>query len=251
VEGCEGLGRAFWRGVDGMCVVSIAWRAHPEWQLVVAGNRDEYHARASAPLAHWDDEPAILAGRDLVSGGTWIGVSEAGRFSVVTNIRNADGPDPDKLSRGALVGNWLRRAELPQRLDQFNPFNLIVAGPHGLRYLANRPMAINDALPTGIHGLSNAVANEHWPRKDRLNNVMASWLQGSSHSLDALLDALTDQHLPDRDSHPIFISSPVYGTRCSTVVAVDNEGRGQIVERTFYAAGLPIGDRRLSFTWHN
>ncbi len=90
-----------------MCVVAVAIDAHPRWRLVVAGNRDEYHARASAPLARWDEVSGIIAGRDLVSGGSWMGVSEAGRFAVVTNIRDADGPDPAKLSRGALVADWL------------------------------------------------------------------------------------------------------------------------------------------------
>lgn len=232
-----------------MCVVSIAWNAHAKWGLLVAGNRDEFHARGSAPLARWHDEPSLIAGRDLVSGGTWMGVSEAGRFAVVTNIRDADGPDPDKASRGALVSDWLRHGALPEAVDGFNPFNLVVADQHRLQYLANRPKAVRARMEPGIHGLSNAIAGEHWPRTDRLDAVLANWLNGPAESLRELLDALADCSLPDRDAHPIFIDGPVYGTRCSTVVAITREGRGQIIERRFDADGAVSGESGLSFDW--
>lgn len=234
-----------------MCVVALAWAAHPKWRLVVAGNRDEYHARASAPLARWSDAPDLLAGRDLVSGGTWMGVSETGRFAVVTNIRNPEGPDPAKASRGALVSDWLATGELPEALDAFNPFNLIVADRNGVQYLANRPQEVRDPLLPGIHGLSNAIADEHWPRKERLNDALAGWLNGAAEQPAQLLESLADQILPDRDAHPIFIDSPVYGTRCSTVIAIDHEGRGQIIERRFDADGSPTGENRKDFNWND
>lgn len=161
-----------------MCVVAIAWKAHPKWQLLVAGNRDELHARAAAPLSRWDDRSGIIAGRDLVSAGTWMGVNDAGRFAVVTNIRDAAGPDPSKASRGVLVGDWLATGAMPKAVDTFNPFSLIVADRSGLHYFANRPQAVRLALATGIHGLSNAIANESWPRKDRLEALLSAWLTG-------------------------------------------------------------------------
>lgn len=234
-----------------MCVVALAWSVHPKWRLVVAGNRDEYHARASAPLARWDDAPDICAGRDLVSGGTWMGVSGTGRFAVVTNIRNPEGPDPDKASRGALVTDWLAAGQLPGVVDMFNPFSLIVGDRQGCCYLANRPQDVRERLTPGIHGLSNAIANEHWPRKERLNGVLARWLNGTADQPAELLEALGDQNLPDHDNHPIFIDSPVYGTRCSTVIAIDKQGRGQIIERRFDANGVPAGEGRLDFNWND
>lgn len=233
-----------------MCVVAIAWAAHPRWRLLVAGNRDEYHARASAPLARWQDLPNIIAGRDLLSGGTWMGVSEAGRFAVVTNIRNPEGPDPAKASRGALVSDWLAQGSVPDRLDGFNPFNLVIGDANSLEYLANRPGDVRETLSPGIHGLSNAIASEHWPRKDRLNAMMSEWLNGAADQPDQLLECLADESLPDRDAHPIFIKSPVYGTRCSTVIAIDHDGQGYIVERSFDAEAAVLTDSRLNFTWH-
>src|SRR5579864_7075567 len=112
-----------------MCVAAFAWQAHPRWLLVAIGNRDEFHERPAAPLARWGDG-GIVAGRDLLSGGTWLGVSEAGRFGLVTNLRGHGGPEPDRASRGALVtdllvghGHYADPATAP--LQDFNPFNLI------------------------------------------------------------------------------------------------------------------------------
>lgn len=232
-----------------MCVVAIAWEAHPEWRLLVAGNRDEFHARASAPLAVWDDNAAIIAGGDLVSGGTWLGVSDTGRFSVVTNIRDADGPDPGKASRGLLVANWLGEGLLPKAVGDFNPFNLIVTDRQSARFISNRPEPRHEELAAGIHGLSNAIPDEHWPRKDRLVAQMANWLAGPALQPEILLDTLADDKTPDRDAYPVFIRSPVYGTRCSTVVAVDTQGQGQIIERRFDADGVCTGETTLCFVW--
>lgn len=231
-----------------MCVVAIAIDAHPRWRLVVAGNRDEYHERASVPLARWDDGSGIIAGRDLVSGGSWMGVSEAGRFAVVTNIRNADGPDPDKLSRGALVTDWLTDGTSPDDLSRFNPFNLIVTDSDAAHYLSNRPTASSQSLFSGIHGMSNAIPDEHWPRKDRLIHQMAAWLEMADHP-EQLLDILSEETVPDRDAYPLFIRSPIYGTRCSTLVAVDRDGKGQIIERRFGADGELAGEISLDFLW--
>jgi uncharacterized protein with NRDE domain len=231
-----------------MCVVAIAIGAHPRWRLVAAGNRDEYHARPSAPLARWDDRSGIIAGRDLVSGGSWMGVSESGRFSVVTNIRNPEGPDPDKLSRGALVADWLTDGTYPDDLSRFNPFNLIVSDGDGAHYLSNRPAASSQSLGIGIHGMSNAIPDEYWPRKDRLMHRMAAWLE-TGNAPEQLLDILSEKAAPDRDAHPVFIRSPVYGTRCSTLVAVDRDGNGLVIERRFGAEGQQTGETSLDFLW--
>ena len=189
-----------------MCVVAIAWNAHPKWRLVVAGNRDEYHARASAPLGPWDDGSGIIAGRDLVSGGSWMGVSESGRFAVVTNIRDADGPDPNKLSRGALVTDWLAEGRLPGASDRFNPFNLIVTGGGTADCLSNRPASSCQSLDAGIHGLSNA-------QKRRLSNR-----NRSSAGLQIWIETVCRLVLPARFTIPLMRlarSSMVQTSCCS------------------------------------
>src|ERR1700761_5615309 len=109
-----------------MYVLALAWRAHPRWWLVAAGNRAELHARPALPLAQWDAPEGVIAGRDAVGGGTWLGVSEAGRFAVVTNLGGFGAADLGKASRGALVTDMLAGAEAGAiDLDAFNPFNLI------------------------------------------------------------------------------------------------------------------------------
>ena len=232
-----------------MCVVAMAWKAHPKWRLLVAGNRDEFHARASAPLAIWDSNVAVMAGRDLVSGGSWMGVSDTGRFAVVTNIRDADGPDLAKTSRGALVAGWLSGGNIPEDVADFNPFSLIVSDNQSAQFISNRPGQTRNALAAGIHGLSNAIPNELWPRKDRVVAKLANWLAGPVEQPEILLDMLGDDEVRDSDSYPVFIRSPVYGTRCSTVVAVDQAGQGRIIERRFSADGISTGETTLRFAW--
>src|SRR5256885_15917208 len=90
-----------------MCVCLLAIGAHPAYDLVLALNRDEYYARPTAPAHFWHDRPDLVAGRDLEQGGTWLGVTRAGRVALVTNFRDPAARVPDALSRGLLVPRLL------------------------------------------------------------------------------------------------------------------------------------------------
>jgi uncharacterized protein with NRDE domain len=251
-----------------MCVLAFAWRAHPAWQLVVAGNRDELHARPAAPLARWEEPGHVLAGRDLESGGTWIGVSEQGRFAVVTNLRGHGAPEPGRVSRGALIAGFLvgddpnaDPSAIP--LEDYNPFNLITADRARAHFVSNRPREIRAELAPGVYGLSNGALDEPWPKTLQLKASMLEWLVAGKARPEALLDALREERLADVGidpavpsdvpqeprCSPIFIRSPVYGTRCSTVVAIDAGGDGVIVERRYAPGGEPTGDTTLTFRW--
>jgi len=245
-----------------MCVLALAWRAHPDWRLVAAGNRDERHDRPAAALGRWmAREPArvpVIAGRDLVAGGTWLGLNEDGRFAAVTNVRG-ETPDPGKLSRGALVTDMLAGEE-PEDLDGYNPFNLIAVEPEGPMFLTNRPQPLRRPLGTGMHGLSNGLLDTLWPKTLRLQAGVAGWLAAGDADLEPLFAALADERpagAPGRDEEdgfepvhsPVFIRNPVYGTRCSTVVTVDAGGRGRIAERRFHGDGAPAGETELRFYW--
>ena len=232
-----------------MCVVTVAWNAHPSWQLVAAGNRDEFHAREAAPLGKWKDALSIIAGRDLLSQGTWFGVSSEGRFGVVTNVRSPDGPDSQKASRGALVTNWLAKSELPNNPDMFNPFNLLVADQKAVHYLSNRPSASHSTLGSGMHSLSNAPIGASWPRKDRLDHAVKAWLKDGAQEPTSLFDILADGGTGTADQYPLFILNPVYGTRCSTILSVDSDGEGHIMERRFNADGAFAGESSATFRW--
>lgn len=251
-----------------MCVLAFAWQAHPRWLLVAAGNRDELHARPAAPLARWPAPAHVMAGRDLQSGGTWLGVSEEGRFAVVTNLRGYGTAQPDRASRGALVTDMLggsaRHADPDlAALEGFNPFNLIVADGTRALFLTNRPEPDRTILPHGIYGLSNGALDEPWPKTMQIKACLLDWMMEDGGDPDALFAGLRNDRLPHVGLHsagpsdaphepalsPIFIRDPVYGTRCSTVVAIDREGRGTIIERRFAPDGEPAGEERLSFNW--
>ncbi len=232
-----------------MCVVALALNSHPRWRILLVGNRDEYHARASAPLARWSDAPQVIAGRDLVSGGSWLGVSEAGRLAVVTNIRMPDGPDPNKASRGDLVSDWLQAGVIPplNMLDNFNGFCLLTLSPDGAEMIANQPEPVRHYWADGLFSLSNGTPAEPWPRREILESALAFWLTGNAEQPADLFALLR----PERDNAdaPIFINAPVYGTRCSTVIAVDHDGEGWICERRFDESGRQAGETKLSFDW--
>lgn len=251
-----------------MCVLAFAWNAHPRWRLVMAGNRDELHARPAAPLARWPGAGSVIAGRDLQAGGTWLGVSEQGRFAVVTNLRGYGTPAPNMASRGTLVANLLT-GEGPHAdpatidLATFNPFSVLFANPEGAHFLTNRPDSVRTALASGLYGLSNGALDEPWPKTLQIKALLLGWLMGNQQDPATLLDGLMSDQLPafgltpdspsdapqePRES-PIFIRNPVYGTRCSTVVMIDTEGQGQIIERRFDAAGRTTGESRQPFSW--
>lgn len=241
-----------------MCVASIAWDAHPHWLLVAIGNRDEYHERPSAPLAAWDDGSGVIAGRDLRGGGTWLGVSEAGRFALVTNYRVPEGPQPGRPSRGALVTDLLT-GQKPHDTAQMNAFNLIFADGGGASFLSNYPEELALPLNAGIHGLSNGGFENVWGKTRQLNAALAGWLQDDGQDVGPLLDALrsetpfphegTAEDGPEPSYSPVFIRNPVYGTRCSTVITIARSGLGSIIERRFHADGSDAGETALDFRW--
>ena len=241
-----------------MCVAAIAWNAHPRWRLVVVPNRDEFHERPSAPLSRWQGEAGVIAGRDLRAGGTWLGVSEAGRFALVTNYRLPGYPRADRASRGGLVSGWLEQRELPE-LAAMNPFNLFVADTAGAAHVTNHPDAAHTALTPGVHGLSNGPLAPAWSKTRSLCHALSTWLDAGEDDHAPLFDALRREapappphwaeDEPEPRFAPVFIRDPAYGTRCSTVIAIAADGSGTIVERGFDGHGAPIGEARFAFSW--
>ncbi|WP_242123243.1 NRDE family protein [Sphingobium sp. Sx8-8] len=247
-----------------MCIMAMAWGVHPRWRLILIGNRDEFHARPAAPLARWDESPSLIAGRDLQSGGTWLGISEGGRAAIITNLRGYGDPRADRVSRGALVTDLLEGAD-PETaaLDDYNPFNLILLSPDQAHFLTNRPHPVHTHLTPGVYGLSNGTLDAPWPKTLALKSALLDWLVAGAEQPEMLFGALRIENLPDAGLtpdapsdipdeaaiSPIFIRNPLYGTRCSTVIAIDMEGKGIITERRFDAQGEENGRTRLDFSW--
>lgn len=251
-----------------MCIVAFAWKAHPRWQLVAIGNRDELHARPAEGARRWKEPDHLLAGRDTLAGGTWLGISEQGRFAVVTNLYGFGPPKPERASRGDLLKDFLsgsgRYSDIAgAEYSDFNPFNLITVAEGEALVHTNRPDKTTSMLDRGIHGLSNGDIDQPWPKSPHLNNALAKWIAKESDDPTQLFDYLLDQNTygpearSDRSAQSgfepehsaIFLLNPVYGTRCSTVVAIDHSGNGVFMERRFASSGSAIGETRLSFSW--
>src|SRR5262245_22457599 len=154
-----------------MCLLVLAWRRHPRYPLVLAGNRDEFHARPAAPASWWSDPPDLLAGRDLQAGGTWLGLTRDARFAVVTNYRELGDRLPAAPSRCALIVDYARSRKPPRDfLDDLSRgagayagFNLIVSDAGTLAYYSNRDAGPRDLAP-GVYGLSNHLLDTPWPK---------------------------------------------------------------------------------------
>lgn len=253
-----------------MCLLVLAWKRHPKYRLVLAGNRDEFHDRPSAPLNWWQDDPRILAGRDLKAGGTWLGVARSGRFGVVTNFRDLQAPVEGAPSRGLLVPRFLTGATSPKEfLDdlrgaapRYSGFNLLVGGSRALYYFSNRGPNAPQALAPGVYGLSNHTLDTPWPKLARTRERFEAALREPDLSAETLFAILADRTpAPDNElpstglpqdwerivSAP-FIVNERYGTRCSTVLLVERNGRTVLQERRFDPSGVQTGTSRFEFT---
>ena len=248
-----------------MCLVALAHDAHPRWRTVLAGNRDEFHARPTAGLARWNDPP-LLAGRDLESGGTWAGLDARGRVAVVTNVRDGPGRRHQGPSRGALAVEFLGGSldsetaadALLDRAGEFAPFNLMLADATGCWHLGNHPGQL-EQLARGVHGMSNGPLDAPWPKTCHLVSALQAWLDLGTDDLQPLWAALADETVAADDALPdtgvgvdmerrlsaAFIRGDAYGTRASTIVLVDRDGLGWIHERRFGPEGVFLGETRL------
>jgi uncharacterized protein with NRDE domain len=237
-----------------VCLILFAHKAHPDYPLVLAGNRDEFYDRPTAPAAFWADAPKILAGRDMVGGGTWLGITRTGRLATVANFRHPAEKHVQGLSRGLLTVDFLRGSATPPgyletvaRLgDSYKGFNLLAADGNEFAYYSNRDGVIRRLTP-GVYGLSNALLDTPWPKVAQGRAALRELLAAGLPEPDALLAILADTSRPSDHLLPDtgvglererllsarFIVSPDYGTRASTVVLIDRTGQVTFVERSF------------------
>jgi uncharacterized protein with NRDE domain len=251
-----------------MCLAVLALGAHPRLDVVIAANRDEFHARPTAPAQWWDE--GWLGGRDLAGGGTWLGVTRAGRWALLTNVRDPARFDPLAPSRGALVTRVLAEsgaagavvARIVGASPRHNGFNLLGGDVADAHWGSNRGDGVR-ALAPGIHGLSNHLLDTPWPKVVRTKAGVAAWC-AQAHGvsdLEPLFTLLGDRtEAPDADlpetgipwprerllSAP-FIVSEGYGTRCSTLLAIARDGTARFIERSFDSAGQQTGEVDLAF----
>jgi len=240
-----------------MCLVVVAVDEHSRYPLIVIANRDEFYARPTVPLHAWDEQPSLLAGKDVLHGGTWAGWHREGRFAALTNIRRPQAMASGKRSRGELPLEYLQQRcdldDFVQKLrncrGDYAPFNLLVGGVEGLSYLSSDTLE-PVALRRGVYALSNASLDSPWPKvihaREKLTRALASSGPLEPESLFACVgraQSFPDDELPDtgvglaweRILSAPFIVSPDYGTRSTLLLLADREGGATLTERSFHA----------------
>lgn len=250
-----------------MCLILLAWQAHPDYPLVVAANRDEFFTRPAAAAAWWPERPSIFAGRDLEAGGTWLGVSRGGRFAGLTNFRDPQRQRDGRPSRGQLVTDFLTGDESTAsalerlRVDgpRYNAFNLLVCDGESLGIYESESGAAHILQP-GLYALSNHLLDTPWPKvvagKSRLGKALGA-LPDTTPLEELLRDdrPAADASLPrtgvslawERMLSSAFIRAPGYGTRCSTLIRQDRHASMQVVEITWNDVGIETGRRDETF----
>lgn len=252
-----------------MCLILLAWRVHPEFPLVFAGNRDEAYERPSAAAGFWADDPRIFGGRDLEKGGTWLGMTRTGRLAAVTNYRDGRAARVAPRSRGELTAAFLRGTDEPRaylegveaRGSDYGGYTLVVSDLERMVCISNRGRSIEEIAP-GIHGLSNHLLDTPWPKvtrgKERLSRLMKADESGLIRGLFDVLEDRTvapDAELPDtgvglpreRELSCAFVAGERYGTRASTVLLLSRNDEVVCVERRFGARGAPQGEAEQRF----
>lgn len=251
-----------------MCLILLAWRAHPDYPLVVAANRDEFFSRRTAAADFWEDAPNVLAGRDLEAGGTWLGVTRNGRFAALTNYRDPARNTMGAPSRGELVRRFLiggqsaedYLSELESCADRYNGFNLIFGDPDGLWCFSNCGEG-EQALAPGVYGLSNHLLDTPWPKVARGKSALNGALQALPNEAPLFVLLRDDSIAPD-DALPrtgvslewerllsaAFVRSPQYGTRSATVLLRDRSGWVRFIEQGFLPDASPGERREFAFS---
>jgi uncharacterized protein with NRDE domain len=244
-----------------MCLAAFSLRKSARYPFIFAANRDEFHSRATAPAGWWEDHCDIFGGRDLVAGGSWLAVDRRGRLAAVTNFREEIAAEYSR-SRGRLVQDFLGGSmsaadyvvALQSTLTEYSPFNLILFDGQELRYASNR--ALGERLSPGVYALSNTHLGGTWPKVSHAEARLLDCVEAVEPS-ECLFTMLTDQSLHgdlqegvDRAAKlrsTIFISDARYGTRCSTIVLLSQDGELKFIERRFAENGILSGESTERF----
>lgn len=250
-----------------MCLLLLALNIIPDRPWLLLGNRDEFHARPTAPAGEWTDTPDVVGGRDLQAGGSWLALNRNGRYAAVTNVRG-DLPKAAPRSRGELVGNFVAGSQsaadyssaIAARRGEYGPFNLVVGDAASAWFISSIDGAPLQ-LQRGVHAFSNGSRDDEWPKMRRLREVFYIMLQSGKVQDAALLDMLfdtvqpMDDDLPDtgvgleleRRLAPIFIRGATYGTRASTLAYAKADGALILRERSYAPAAVPLGESSFEF----
>lgn len=239
-----------------MCLILFAYNYHPDYKLILTANRDEFYARPTRPMQFWPEQSNLVAGKDLEQGGTWLGLTNHGRFSALTNHRDGRREKQGERSRGNLPLEFLLSEQSCEAFirstspDAFDGFNQLIDDGNQLCYLSNRSEPLQP-IPAGIHGISNAVFDTPWPKLETRKTALKSCIDSGELSSDKLIQLMAntetfpDSLLPDTGVTPdfermlsaSFIRSENYGTRATTALLIKHNGETEIVEQNYDQKG--------------
>ncbi|MEX0661004.1 MAG: NRDE family protein [Balneolaceae bacterium] len=252
-----------------MCLIVFSFKQHNKYPFILAANRDELYDRPSSPARFWKQHPHLLAGKDEKLGGTWLGVTKQGKFAALTNYRDLNNIKKSAPSRGNIVKDFLADNQDPlgyleglkQSANAFNGFNLLTGSPDQLYHYSNETDDITEIKP-GIHGISNAVLNTPWPKVETAKSVFEEVVNGENIDQNRIFKMLKnsepypENQLPktglskemEKRVSPIFIKSKDYGTRCSTLLKIRDDGVVTFIEKTYTPiAGTVTSETRFNF----
>ncbi len=236
-----------------MCLIVIGYNYHPDYKLVFAANRDEFYQRPSSPADFWNDEPSLLGGKDLKEGGTWCGITKNGRFAAITNYRDMKTIKKDALSRGRIVTDFLLGTSSPEfyskglkeSSDLYNGYGLLFGDVNELLFFSSQTKKTTK-MKKGIHGLSNHLLDTPWFKVRRGKELLKKAIDKGDTLVDDLFLMLSDKtispenELPDtglpkeieKSISSIFVETPDYGTRSSTVILIDKKDNVTFIEKS-------------------
>lgn len=252
-----------------MCLITFAYKVHPEYPLIMVANRDEFHHRQAHPAHWWPDAPSVVAGKDLSEGGSWMAADHYGRLIALTNIRIGRAAQPENaLSRGKIVADYIVQqtpasqylSHLSDRCHIFRPFNLLIYENQKMFYCSSLNQGFN-ALPPGIYGLSNAFLDTPWPKLQAAKSHLQRAIVEDQINPDTLTETLSDRTpyayellpdtgIPQQHEHLLssaFITSPSYGTRCTSVFWQDQKAKCYFRESNWFASGALASQQEFSW----
>ena len=235
-----------------MCLMVFANNYHPDYKLIFAANRDEFYERPSSPVHFRKDDP-ILAGKDLKDGGTWCGINKNGRFAAITNYRNIKAIKKDAVSRGKIVTDFLTGTSSPElyskglanSANQYNGYSFVFGNISELFFFSNQSAKLLK-IESGIHGLSNHLIDTPWYNVRRGKELLERAVNKGDNFIEDLFALLSDttsspdNELPDtgldkkteKSISSIFVETPGYGTRSSSVILIDRNDNVTFVEKS-------------------
>ncbi len=254
-----------------MCLIIFAYKSHAKYKLILTANRDEFFERPTQPADFWLDKPIVLGGRDIISGGTWLGITKHGRFTAITNYRNPDLKVADAVSRGVLSEQFLTGsadsgsflAEVSKEKTRYQGFNILVSDDSfsTLQHYSNISDEVTN-LSEGIYGLSNALLDTTWPKVNHGKYMLSTVIQPKDFDIEDLISMMShtaewpENALPqtgislelEKKLSPVFISLKGYGTRCTTAMRMDYDQNLEFLEVSYDESGNRVASKWYTMT---